>query len=114
LFPFADLESDIVLRDGTTLHVRPSRADDSALALRFLQGLSAESLYYRFMMAPSLDLAYARKCVAVDQNTDVVLVADRAGEIVGIAGYYPDPDEPWTCTRCGFPHVCRKDYVGDE
>ena len=28
--------------------------------------------------------------------------------------YPPDPDEPWTCTRCGFPHVCRKDYVGDE
>ena len=26
----------------------------------------------------------------------------------------PSPDEPWTCTRCGFPHVCRKDYVGDE
>ena len=25
-----------------------------------------------------------------------------------------DPDEPWMCTRCGFPHVCRKDYVGDE
>lgn len=28
--------------------------------------------------------------------------------------YPPSPDEPWTCTRCGFPHVCRKDYVGDE
>ena len=28
--------------------------------------------------------------------------------------YPPDPDETWTCTRCGFPHVCRKDYVGDE
>lgn len=26
----------------------------------------------------------------------------------------PSPDEPWTCTRCGFPDVCRKDYVGDE
>ena len=26
----------------------------------------------------------------------------------------PSPDEPWTCTRCGFSHVCRKDYVGDE
>ena len=26
----------------------------------------------------------------------------------------PSPDEPWTCNRCGFPHVCRKDYVGDE
>ena len=31
------------------------------------------------------------------------------------AGDFPvDPDEPWMCTRCGFPHVCRKDYVGDE
>jgi PD-(D/E)XK nuclease superfamily len=28
--------------------------------------------------------------------------------------YPPSPDEPWTCNRCGFPHVCRKDYVGDE
>ena len=28
--------------------------------------------------------------------------------------YPPDPDELWTCNRCGFPHVCRKDYVGDE
>lgn len=26
----------------------------------------------------------------------------------------PSPDEAWTCNRCGFPHVCRKDYVGDE
>ena len=36
--------------------------------------------------------------------------------IAGIEGgeYPPSPDEPWTCTRCGFPHVCRKDYVGDE
>ena len=26
----------------------------------------------------------------------------------------PDPDEPLLCTRCGYPDVCRKDYVGDE
>jgi hypothetical protein len=26
----------------------------------------------------------------------------------------PSPDEAWTCTRCGYSHVCRKDYVGDE
>ena len=26
----------------------------------------------------------------------------------------PSPVETWTCTRCAFPHVCRKDYVGDE
>jgi len=31
------------------------------------------------------------------------------------AGAFPvDPEDPWLCTRCGFAHVCRKDYVGDE
>jgi RecB family exonuclease len=31
------------------------------------------------------------------------------------AGSFPaSPDEQWTCNRCGFSHVCRKDYVGDE
>jgi len=31
------------------------------------------------------------------------------------AGQFPvDPEEPYMCTRCGFSHVCRKDYVGDE
>ena len=26
----------------------------------------------------------------------------------------PAPEEPWLCSRCGYPHLCRKDYVGDE
>ena len=60
-------------------------------ALRFLQGLSAESLYNRFLMTPHLDLARARAYVDVDQSRQVVLVAERAGELVGIAGYYRDP-----------------------
>ena len=92
-YPLADLHSDIVLRDGTTLRLRPSRAEDASGALQFLQGLSADSLYYRFMMRPFLDLAYARLCVDVDQQTSVVLVAERAGQILGLAGYYPDPLE---------------------
>jgi len=25
-----------------------------------------------------------------------------------------DPHEPFRCTFCPFPTVCRKDYVGDE
>ena len=86
-----DLESDIPLRDGTTVRLRPSRQDDAERALRFLQGLSAESLYNRFLMTPHLDLARARAYVDVDQSRQVVLVAERAGEFVGIAGYYTDP-----------------------
>jgi RecB family exonuclease len=26
----------------------------------------------------------------------------------------PKPDEPFRCTWCAYPTVCRKDYVGDE
>jgi acetyl coenzyme A synthetase (ADP forming)-like protein len=89
-----DLESDIALRDGTTVRLRPSRQDDSAMALRFLEGLSAESLYNRFLMTPHLDLARARTCVDVDQAGQVVLVAERAGELVGLAGYHSDPARP--------------------
>lgn len=89
-----DLESDIALRDGTTVQLRPSRQDDAPRALRFLQGLSAESLYNRFLMRPHLDLASARTCVDVDQARQVVLVAERAGEMVGLAGYYSDPERP--------------------
>ena len=79
LFVPADLESDVILRDGTTVRLRPSCADDAAEALRFLEGLSAESLYNRFLMTPHLDLARARASVDVDQSRQVVLVAERAG-----------------------------------
>jgi acetyl coenzyme A synthetase (ADP forming)-like protein len=89
-----DLESDIPLRDGTTIRLRPSRQDDADKALRFLQGLSAESLYNRFLMTPHLDLARARTHVDVDQSRQVVLVAERAGELVGLAGYHTDPARP--------------------
>jgi hypothetical protein len=37
-----------------------------------------------------------------------------AAEGIEAGEFPPSPDEPWTCNRCGFPHVCRKDYVGDE
>ena len=90
----ADLESDVILRDGTTVRLRPSRADDAAGALRFLEGLSVESLYNRFLMTPRLDVARARACVDVDQSRQVVLVAERGGALIGIAGYHRDPERP--------------------
>jgi ATP-dependent helicase/DNAse subunit B len=48
---------------------------------------------------------------ALRDGQDRLLGAIEAME----AGEFPvSPDEPWMCTRCGFPHLCRKDYVGDE
>lgn len=86
-----DLETDVVLRDGLTIHLRPVREEDTSRVLALFGELSERSLYYRFMGVPRLDLEQARKIVSVDYDAQMVLVAERAGRFTGIAGYYRDP-----------------------
>ena len=54
----AHREADVVLRDGSTVHVRPVRPDDEARLLAFFRSLSGESLTLRFF-SPAVDLAAA-------------------------------------------------------
>jgi acetate---CoA ligase (ADP-forming) len=84
-----DAESDVLLRDGSTTRLRPVRDDDAPAVLTLFQQLSERSLYYRFMMVPRLDLAQVRRLIAIDERSQVLLVAERAGALCGIAGYYP-------------------------
>jgi RecB family exonuclease len=51
-------------------------------------------------------------CAAALREGEVRFTAAVAGIQAG--QFPPSPDEAWTCTRCGFADVCRKDYVGDE
>ena len=44
----AHLESDVVLRNGRTLRIRPVRPDDAEGLKRMFGSLSTESLYSRF------------------------------------------------------------------
>jgi acetate---CoA ligase (ADP-forming) len=44
----AHLEADVVLRDGSTVHVRPVRPDDRDALRDFLDGLSMDSRWLRF------------------------------------------------------------------
>jgi acetate---CoA ligase (ADP-forming) len=44
----ADREAEIVLRDGSTVHVRPVRAEDKAAIRAFLEGVSPDSIAFRF------------------------------------------------------------------
>jgi ATP-dependent helicase/nuclease subunit B len=37
-----------------------------------------------------------------------------AVEGIESGAFPPRPAEPFMCSRCGYPSVCRKDYVGDE
>ena len=64
----AGRETDVVLRDGSTVHVRPLRGDDEHRLLELLRGLSAQSRAFRFFgtTSDSALAAYASRAVAVD------------------------------------------------
>ena len=120
-----------VLADGTlrVIDYKLGRAPKSARALQLpVYGLCAQQDLAK-RRGRSWPLASAGYVAFKEKNAFVELggrsgvdAALREGQarfleaVTRIEGgaYPPDPDEPWTCTRCGFPHVCRKDYVGDE
>jgi len=80
---------EVVLRDGSTVHVRTVRPDDERAMASFLRGLSERSRVLRFFSAGTDLAAQAHRTVDVDGAGARGLVALRgaAGEIVGHAGY---------------------------
>src|SRR5262245_38159427 len=67
--PLIDADADVLLRDGTTLRLRPVRDEDASAVLTLFQQLSARSLYHRFLMVPRLDLAQVRRLITVDERS---------------------------------------------
>jgi acetate---CoA ligase (ADP-forming) len=86
--------SDIVLRDGTTLHLRPVRPDDDEGVLELFRQMSQLSLYYRFMTIPKLDVGKMAQFTRADGERQFVLVGEHGGRLAGIAGYYVDERHP--------------------
>ena len=79
----AEREADVALRDGTTVHVRPVRADDEDALHAFLEGLDPSSRMFRFFSG-GVDLrAAARSMAEVDYTQKYGLVALRDGEVIG-------------------------------
>ena len=79
-------EADVVLRNGSTVHVRPVRAEDHDGLLSFLRGLSPDSIFFRFFSG-SVDLEKAaRWAVDVDYRNRYGLVA-TSGPEAGIVGH---------------------------
>ena len=85
----AEREGTIVLRDGSTLAVRPIRADDEADLARFYTELSLESRVFRFFAAVANADASVKKMVEVDYSARYGIVASAGEEhrIVGHAMY---------------------------
>jgi acetyl coenzyme A synthetase (ADP forming)-like protein len=81
---------DVVLRDGSTIRVRPTNADDWAAIRAFLEDLSEESRWLRFFGAGvNLDAAAT---VAVDQSRGLSLIAVTGadGHVVAHGIYVPE------------------------
>jgi len=85
----ANREATIVLRDGSTLFVRPIRRQDEADLARFFSALSLESRVFRFFAAVANADASARTMVDVDYRTryGIVATAGAPEQIVGHAMY---------------------------
>ena len=87
-------ESDVVLKNGSTLHLRPVRPDDAPRLMAFMRGLSPDSLYLRFMGMPHLDLAQAESLANVDYENDFALVGETRAGIIALGHFFRDPTRP--------------------
>jgi len=87
-------ETDVVLRDGSTVHVRPVRAADKPALRTFLEALSPESLAFRFFGAPDLDWVTAW-AVDVDYAGRFALIAETGTPrtVISHAAYLRTDDE---------------------
>src|SRR5690606_27704300 len=99
-------EADVVLRDGSTIQVRPIRPEDADALQRFQMAQSERSTYLRFFAAlQRIPDRMLRQLVTVDHVRRTALVAVRpAGpgreegpgteDIVGVARYDVIDDRP--------------------
>ena len=85
-----NLESDVVLRDGSTVRIRPARPDDLARVEDYLLGLSPETRRLRFWTVAVNIGELARKIVDGDGRDNLTLLVLRGGDqgtMIGGAQY---------------------------
>jgi acetyl coenzyme A synthetase (ADP forming)-like protein len=81
------LVADVVLRDGSTMRLRPPTADDSGDLLAFFRGLSDRSLYLRFHGYPAVDEKLVAPVLDSDWLERGALIGTSGGRIVALASY---------------------------
>lgn len=81
-------ETDVVLADGHTVHLRPIVPADADALVRFHERQSAESIYFRyFSPRPRLSSREVVHFTTVDHHDRVAFVALALGEIIAVARY---------------------------
>jgi len=89
--------ADVILRDGTTLRLRPPRRADADALLEFFRALSQRSLYLRFHGFPRLGAGLVERLLEPDWKERGALVgtfAEDGGERVVAVGNYERLRDP--------------------
>jgi succinyl-CoA synthetase alpha subunit/GNAT superfamily N-acetyltransferase len=79
--------SDVVLRDGSTVHLRPTRPDDADAVADFLRALSDQARWFRFLSAGVDPARAASELVA--RGTGLLAIGPD-DEIVAHASFVPE------------------------
>ena len=87
----ADYESDVVLRDGSTLRLRPIRPGDAEGLLLLHDRLSLQSQRFRFFGLAASRADEVSRLLQADHDNEFVLVAEAGNRLVGVATYIRDP-----------------------
>lgn len=91
----ANWESDTILSDGRTVHLRPIRPDDSEGIIKLHSRLSPTTVYYRFFTPmPQLSDSMLSRFVNVDYQDRMAFVADYRGMLIAVARYDRIPGNP--------------------
>jgi acetyltransferase len=94
-----ELETTWQLPDGTDVSVRPIRPEDAEIEQHFVQNLSAESKYFRFMQSmEKLTPLMLARFTQIDYDREMALVGvinehTPEARILGVARYVSNPDK---------------------
>ncbi len=88
--------SELTLRDGSCVLVRPIRADDADELRASFERLSPESRYRRFLSStPHLSASYVRYLTDIDHHDHEAIIATTPdGQGLGVARYVRSPEDP--------------------
>jgi len=88
------LESDIVLRTGRTIRIRPVRHEDTPRLIDLFRRLSPEALHARFFGMTTPEVAERCAPADVDYSKCFGLVGEVNDEVVAVAHYYRSERQP--------------------
>ena len=87
----AQYESDVVLRDGSTVHLRPIRPSDAGALLALHDRLSLQSQKFRFFGLAASYAGEVSRLLQADHHNAFVLVAEAGNRLIGVATYVRNP-----------------------